>query len=274
MNDPNADTLDSPRQRPCDVGVVFALAIEAGGFEDRLSGVLAIEGTPFTIKFGGLQGRHVVVVHSGAGREAATRATDALIAGHHPRLVISAGFAGGLNESLKRGEFLLPDRLLDTRGNSILLPNLNDQPGLKSLRDRPDVHVGALLSADRIISSPAEKRALGEKYSALAVDLETMAVATICRREQTPFAAVRIISDAVDDELPPDLDHLLKQQSTMGRLGAAAGAIFRRPSSLKEMWKLKETAIAHSDRLAKFLEGLIAELSSSKQQPLKTKEDT
>ena len=263
MPNPNSITPDGPRQRPCDLGVVFALGIEAGGFEDRLSGVLAIEGTPFTIKFGGLQGRHVVVILSGVGRDAAARATDALIAGHHPRLVISAGFAGGLNESLKRGDFLLPDRLLDLRGQSL---DLDSSPALQTIANRSDVHVGPLLTADRIISSSQEKCSLGEKYSALAVDLETIAVATICRREQTPFVAVRIISDAIDDELPPDLDHLLKQQSMMGRLGAAAGAIFRRPSSLKEMWKLKERAIAQADRLAKFLELLIADPTSSSQK--------
>ena len=41
----------------------------------------------------------------------------------------------------------------------------------------------------------------------------------------------------------------------------AAGAIFNRPSSVKDMWNLREEAIKASDRLAKFLEGTVEQLT-------------
>ena len=253
----NEPTPESPKQRACDVGVIFALPIEAGGFEDRIDGMLDIGGTPCRMKFGGLKGRHVVIAISGPGRDAAATATDVLIAGHRPRLVISAGFAGGLDDSLTQGDLFLPNELIDTRQAS--LP-VEDRSNLLQIDSGTKIKRGTLLTADRIIGTAKEKRHLGAKYSAQAVEMETLAVATVCRRNETPFLPVRIISDAVDDELPPDLDHLIQQDSAMGRLGAAAGAIFRRPASLKEMWQLKERAIVHSDKLAAYLERLIVTL--------------
>jgi hypothetical protein len=77
---------------------------------------------------------------------------------------------------------------------------------------------------------------------------------------ETPFMAVRVVSDAADDELPPDVERLLVQKTNAGRLGAALGSIWRRPSSLKDMFQLQQNAIAASDRLAKFLAGLIKHL--------------
>jgi adenosylhomocysteine nucleosidase len=90
--------------------------------------------------------------------------------------------------------------------------------------------------------------------------MESFGVATICQREKTRFLSVRVITDSVDRTLPPDIDRLVKRTSTAGRLGAAAGAILRRPASIKDMWQLKEDAIVASERLANFLVGVIRQL--------------
>ncbi len=90
--------------------------------------------------------------------------------------------------------------------------------------------------------------------------MESIAVAEVCRDARARFLAVRAISDAVDEPLPEDIDYLVKRRSTAGRLGAAAGAILRRPSSIKDMWQLKEDALVASERLANFLAGVIAQL--------------
>ena len=90
--------------------------------------------------------------------------------------------------------------------------------------------------------------------------METLAVADVCRREKVRFLSVRVISDALDDELPQEIERLLDQKSLASKLGAAAGAVFNRPSSVKDMWNLKEQAIQASDRLARFLASTIAQL--------------
>jgi adenosylhomocysteine nucleosidase len=85
-------------------------------------------------------------------------------------------------------------------------------------------------------------------------------VAEACRNENVPLLAIRVISDAVDDELPPEIEYLLAQKSLAGKLGAATGAFLKRFSAAKDLWRLREDALKASDRLAKFLEGVVKQL--------------
>ncbi len=237
---------------PCDVGIVFALGIEAGGLLDRLSGVVTNRGKGFVAHEGGLAGRRVVAMVSGPGRTSAEQATAALIAGHRPKWVVSAGFAGALVKDLPRGDLVVANQIIDIGGGRLSIDfRLEETPGL---------HVGSLLTVDRIVRTADERRRLADVHKAMAVDMETFAVAEACRREKVRFLSVRVISDALDDELPEDIEHLMQQQNLAGRAGAVAGAVFRRPGSLKDMWRLKETAMVGSDRLAKFLAETLKQL--------------
>ncbi|MBI2823844.1 MAG: 5'-methylthioadenosine nucleosidase [Planctomycetia bacterium] len=238
----------------CDVGIVFALGAEAGGTEDLLADTLTTKGKGFLAHQGTLSGRRVVVVESGAGRLAAARATQALIGAHKPEWVISAGFAGGLNSAVERGGIVIGSEIVDVSGRALSI----DLRGEYAPAAR--VHVGRLLTVDKIVRAPAEKKALGEQHQALAVDMESWAVGEVCRQDKVRFLAIRVISDAVDDELPKELDRLVMQTSTAGRLGAAAGTLIRRPSSIKDMWRLKEEALVASDALAKFLAQLVRQI--------------
>ena len=245
------------QRAPCDVGVVFALGIESGGLEDLLEKAVTIRGHGFVARRGRLHGRNVVVIRSGPGRQAAARATEALIDGHHSEWIISSGFAGGLSAELARHDILMADTIVECGGDRLSI-DLRVDP--ESLRRTPGVHVGPLLTGDRVVRLPGEKRELGKKHQALAVDMETYAVADVCRRRQSRFLAVRVIGDAVDEELAPEVRGLLKQQSPAAKLGAVLGAVWRRPSSVKDMVRLRENALVASDRLAKFLAATIDQL--------------
>ncbi len=244
------------------MGLVFALPIEAGAMEDRLQGVLATEAGGLKFRQGGLGGRNIVLVQAGGGATAAAKAAELLIAGHKPQWLISAGFASGLQERVARGDFLLANEVCNEQGQSlaISLQLPADQPSAA-----PRVHSGKLLSIDRALRDAAEKQSLGETHGAVAVDRGSFAVADVCRREKTRFLAVRVIRDAVGDQLPPEIQRLARQKTHAGRFGAALGAIVNRPSSLKDMLQVNEDALVCADRLAKFLDGVIVQLAACKQ---------
>ncbi len=239
---------DEPR--PCRLGFVFALGIESGCFEDLLRGVVTIRGGGFCIREGGLHGRRMALILSGAGRQNAARAVETLLDGHRPQRIVSAGLAGGICPTLKRGDILVADRLLTTDGGEmpVELPD-----ALTRALAASNVHRGALLTSDRVARSPEQREALHQKYGALAVDMETYAVAEVCRRRGTPFSAVRAINDTAGETLMPDVERLLAQKTGAARLGAALAAVWRRPASAKEMYQLRENALVASLALAKFL---------------------
>ena len=83
--------------------------------------------------------------------------------------------------------------------------------------------------------------------------METFAVAEVCAARQVAFSSIRVINDTADEALPRDVEHLLAQKTAAARLGAALGAVWRRPASAKDMYQLRENALVASGRLAKFL---------------------
>jgi adenosylhomocysteine nucleosidase len=246
----------------CDVAFIFALGVESGGLVDLLHDSETSNHPHGVERAGKLGRREVVIVEGGVGQKAAGRSTAETIKFYQPKWVISAGFAGGLNETLRRGQIVMADEVTNLAGETIAIDLRLDRESLAATKG---LHVGRLLTVDSILREPAERRDLAAKYASIACDMETFAVAAACRQQGIPFLAIRIISDAVDDELPPEIEHLLKQKSLAGKLGAAAGAVLKRFSAAKDLWKLREDALKASDRLAKFLVGITQQLESNDQ---------
>lgn len=260
----DAQSAETGAAPPCDVGLVFALGVELGGLEDRMQQVRKFKGDGFVVRCGRLCDRNIAVVESGPGQEAARRGAKALIAGHHPQWVVSAGFAGGLVDVLSKRRFLMAQEIASPDGR---VNRVDFRVSAEALQSTPHVRVGRLLTVDQIIRTTAEKRALAEKHQADAVDMETFAVSEVCRETKTKFMALRIISDSVHDELPVEIERLFQQTTGAGRVGAALGAVMRRPGAVKDLWQLKEDAVRASDMLAVFLEGIVAQLAPASPDP-------
>ena len=67
------------------------------------------------------------------------------------------------------------------------------------------------------------------------------------------------MSDDASTDLPPEILSIMGESGSY-RIGAAIGAIWRRPSSLKDLLALREKAIDSADRLAKTLLSIIPNL--------------
>jgi adenosylhomocysteine nucleosidase len=230
--------------------------MEAGGLEDLISLPSVVRGDRFRIIQGELDGRRVALVITGMGRKAARRGTEALIAGHRPRCVVSTGFSGGLHADLSVGDIVLGQWIADREGGHIDVSLKADSASATQRH----LHMGGLLCVDRLVRLPEQKRELCDRHNALAVDMESYAVAQVCRAERVPFLAVRIISDDANDELPEFLDRFALQPSLAGKTGAVIGSLLKQPGSLKSMYKMREQGLVLADRLARFLTSLVREL--------------
>ena len=86
------------------------------------------------------------------------------------------------------------------------------------------------------MSEPTEKKRLGEKYQALAVDLETAVIARLCTERGIPFTCLRVISDDLKTPLSPRLVDLLRDgRASAGRL---ARNVLRHPGLIGELVRL------------------------------------
>jgi len=240
---------------PCDIAFIFALDIESADFVAKLSDVRTTRMPTYNVHEGIYANRQVVVVDSGVGVDNAAQAALDTIAMHKPQWVVSTGFAGSLHPDVRKGHMLMAGHVCDIAGRQ-LATGLKIDPANATR----SMHLGRLLTVERPVRSPAEKRKLGETHDAVACDMESIATAAVCAKMKTRFISVRIISDGVDETLPPEVEKLMNATSIAGKIGAVAGAVMGRPSVVKDLWRLKEDAYRASDRLSKFLDGVAPQL--------------
>lgn len=243
----------APPPAPADIGIVAAMPMEVGYLVDSLRRVRKYHTASVPVTEGELAGKIVAVAVGGMGRAAARRAAGVLLDGHRPSWVISAGFGGALNPAVARGDLALAAEIIDTEGGRfpIARPESLGQ-------DIPHL-TGRGLTVDRVVLTAAEKAALHREFAADFVDMESSAVAAICAERLVRFLSVRVISDDAHADLPREVATLMTQSGTY-RVGAALRAIWNRPSSIKDFWRLHEQALEAADRLARFLTRCLGQL--------------
>jgi adenosylhomocysteine nucleosidase len=122
----------------------------------------------------------------GIGAEAARRATEAVIREVNPGRVISVGFAGALDGSLRVGHILEPRTVINAADG---------------VRTEVGSGEGILVSSATVAGKEGKIR-LAKTYGASAVDMEAAAVAQGAQARGIEFGALKAISDAADFSLP------------------------------------------------------------------------
>jgi adenosylhomocysteine nucleosidase len=231
--------------RDCAAGIVFAVPIEADAFERLASDEVATQAGGLTIREGHVAGRRVAWCVAGVGRAAATRAARLLVDGHRPRLLVSAGFAGGLDPGLGRGSVVRPNRVLTDDAHEPL-----------PLADVAAHEPVAIVTVDRIVGPAEAKAALFARTGAQVVDMETRAVAEVAGETGLSCVSIRVISDDAGQPVPREVAALVRPQSALRRLGTALGALGRRPGAAVDLWRLWEHAVVDGRTLATALADL------------------
>jgi adenosylhomocysteine nucleosidase len=247
--------VPSPGPR-CDAAIVFAVALEADAFAARATDTAEFQSGGLVLHEGLVAGRRVAWCVAGVGCERAGRAARLLALGHRPRMLISAGFAGGLDPSLARGAVVRPTRVITAQsGEPLALAADGAQPPM------------SIVTVDEIVVSAAGKRALRDATGAAVVDMETHAVAAAARDEGLSCSSIRVISDDAGSDLPREVAALARPQSPLRRLGAALGSIGRRPAAALDLWTLYEHAVVDGKTLAAGLVELLTSLSAADRRP-------
>jgi len=140
----------------------------------------------------------------GIGRENAVKSVRKFLVTHSPELVLTCGFAGGLNPNLKVGDVLF---------EPIGLTGTN--PRLKEIFIKAGAKPASFYCADRIATTVAEKRELRTQTGADVVEMESAAIQAVCAEHGLPCATVRVISDTADEDLPLDFNALSKADKSL-----------------------------------------------------------
>jgi hopanoid-associated phosphorylase len=153
----------------------------------------------------------LLLAYSGAGPENAQAAAE-LLASRGATHLISWGCAAALSEALKPGELALAETLMDADNVQIDLHSDWHSHANNLLSKFLTVHTGCLAESKSIISSSKDKKQLRSKTGAIALDMESIAIAKVARQHALPFLVIRAIVDPVNMDLPRAINHSLNDQ--------------------------------------------------------------
>lgn len=146
--------------------------------------------------------KSILLCRCGTGMGNAHEATEKLIDTDHPDFILSAGYAGGLREGIRSGDIVLPTEIrCESSDRFHPDPRLRTELKEQIRQLNLPLREGPLLTVFNPFKSPEQKREAGKK-GAVAVDLETVAVAAVCAKKSIPFVALRVVFDPVGMETP------------------------------------------------------------------------
>jgi adenosylhomocysteine nucleosidase len=164
--------------------------------------------------------------------------------------LVSLGLAGGLAPDLPAGTVVIPSmvRIRD----DLLAVDLALAARLGGADGR------SILGHDTIVVTAVEKQRLHAATGAVAVDMESGAVALVAQAHRVPFAVLRVICDPAARTLPPAALVALDQGGAIGLCGVI-GSLLRRPAQFPALMRLAADAATARrtlrDRVARIAAG-------------------
>ena len=215
------------------IGIMSAIPQEHTALTASFSGqetVRNIGGLEFAV--GALEDRPVVVVQAGIGKVNAALVSSILIREFGCDLVVFSGVAGGIDPTLKVGDIVIGQRLVQYDYGALADERITTyQPGVPPLPHvdqthgyEPDRHLlkriegilaqtdlppvtadgeertpaisfGTILSGDTFMNCEATRRRLFNEFDAQAIEMEGAAVAQIAERFGVDYLVIRALSD-------------------------------------------------------------------------------
>ena len=210
----------------------------------------------------------VEILLTGMGRKNADRAIRARLHQARPALVISSGFAGGLNPELIRGNVVFSTDTNCMLGSA--LREAGTREGRfhahrivtfrlinRALREA-GAREGRFHCSPTVVVAAADKQHLWQTIRADAVEMESSVIRAACWAQGIPSATVRVISDAAHESLPLDFTRLMTSELKMD-YGKLSLALIKAPGKTGELIRFQKRIQAAANRLAELLSMVLSQ---------------
>jgi adenosylhomocysteine nucleosidase len=247
---------------------------------------------------GHLAGRSVILAEVGPGKVQTAAITQHLIDRYNVNLMVSCGSAGALAQELQVGDVVLAARITP-HDFGLYLSNgfqhlgiydnahpgglhyhraLTADPGLLALAGQaalavtwpqtpPRIETGCLVSGDQVIADGAKKQWLRDTFNALAVEMESGAMAQVAFLNDIPWLAVRAVSDSADSAIDFGQLNLITYSDEPGntlarfqRTVSKVATLAKKPAHLKAALKIRRGLQRASANAAMVTAAIIAQI--------------
>lgn len=205
------------------IGIIGAMPSELADIRNILVGSEIVKRSGFEFWINDYDGKKVVNACCGIAKVNAALCAQVMIDNFKVDAIINAGVAGGMDTSVKVCDIVVSNEVfphdLELRFlenyppyNSIFKADADLIKAACSICDEHNIpnHVGRIVSGEAFISSSEVKKQICDKFSPLAVDMESSAVGHCSFMNGVPFLCIRCISDNADDEGEMSFDEFEK----------------------------------------------------------------
>ena len=197
------------------IGIIIAMDKEFRRISELLDNLTVEESGGRSFTLGNLSGNDIVLHQCGIGKVNAAIGTTELIRRYSPQLVISTGCAGGGQTSMEVQDVVVSTQLAyhdvycgSAIGHTVYgqvqgMPARYQSPS--SLVDaalslngdgQPRIYAGLIVTGDWFVDSRDKMRSIMSHFpEAVAVDMESAAIAQTCHVYGIDFTSFRVISD-------------------------------------------------------------------------------
>ena len=244
--------------------ICFALKEEAAPFRKIAAGKTGVSVLLVGIGRANAEKSIRAFLNSCRSRGAETQIKNKLetphVASYEPGLVLTCGFAGGLNPDLKLGDVVFETVPSSRRRESAQIKTEEKSEPIDIGCYEKLLAAGAkpatFFCADRIATTVAEKKKLRAETGADVVEMESAAIHAVCAERGISCVTVRVISDTAHEDLPLDFNALSKPDKNLD-FGKLFLAIAKSPGKIRALMQLQQKTKFAAERLADVLEQVI-----------------
>ena len=159
---------------------------------------------------GVLEGERIVLVRSPMGKVNGAITAQVLVCRFDIEIIVSLGFAGAVDESLKVGDVIV-SRSAVQHDSGVIEPygfvwegeaavHKTRADGLEAWAESRGYSRGTIASGDQFVASEEKREWIRAKFGAVAVDMGSAAIEEVCSQNGIGFFLIRVISDRADSQ--------------------------------------------------------------------------
>lgn len=203
-----------------------------------------------------MRSQNALVCLCGMGRERALESAQLVIRRFKPSMLISAGFCGALLASLKAGQVVGTEALLNTiypQPSGIGLEILRKLNTEKAVPGSSIELVKAFTSA-KVVDTVKKKAALLSRFGAAVVDMEASSIAAAAQKFNLPWNGIKVVSDEASFAMPLNFNDFTDGENGQVNKGRIILEVIKRPVLIPRLYRLADNSYKGAKNLAVFLD--------------------
>lgn len=197
------------------IGIIGAMRVEIEKFLELMENIESVNYADLTFYAGKYKKLDIVVLQSGIGMVNASIGATILINNFKVDKIIFSGIAGSTNENVRLNDIVVGSSFVEYGFDVTAFGYELGQRAGSSARDikacdnmikliedmklENNIHYGLIASSDVFVNTYEKKKDIKDKFNAIAVDMESAAVAHVCEKFNIDYLIVRSISDSMID---------------------------------------------------------------------------